>query len=222
GDGGGRGFAVLARFLLRFPQLAAARLAAPTGVDLRLDDEQRRTEIARSLDRLVDRKSRMPARHRHAEFPQHRLGLIFVDVHADLYVSRMQRMQTTLRSARKFDCSAPLGRSVAAPSSATLTLLTSPDAVRSSCRPGPALRPPRRTVQTWRVRCRSTESRRCARRPWRRSRRARRHKGSCARHPACDRAREEGRASCPLIKSPPKRPRLPPPREKPAPACAGL
>ena len=169
---------LLARVLLRFHQLDAARLAAPTGVDLRLDDEQRRTEIARSLDRLLDRKGRMSARHRHAEFPQHRLGLIFVDVHVDLCVSRMQRMQTSLRSTRKFDCSAPLGRSVAAPSSANLTMLTSPDSVRSSCKPRPTLRPPRPTLRTWRVRCRSTESRRCARRPSRRSRRARPHKGS--------------------------------------------
>src|SRR5215813_12826398 len=99
---------LLAHVVPRLHQLDAARLAAPSGVNLRLDDEQRRAEIARSLDRLLDRKRRMPARHRHAEFPQHRLGLIFVDVHADLYVSRMQRMQTSLRGARKSDCSAPL------------------------------------------------------------------------------------------------------------------
>src|SRR5262252_3128159 len=92
---------LLAHVLLRFHQLDAPRLAAPTGVDLRLDGEQRRTEIARSLDRLVDRKSRMPARHRHAEFPQHRLGLIFVDVHADLYVSRMQCTRISLRTLGK-------------------------------------------------------------------------------------------------------------------------
>src|SRR5438128_2251244 len=34
--------------------------------------------------RLLDRKGGVPARHRDAEFPQHRFGLIFVDVHADL------------------------------------------------------------------------------------------------------------------------------------------
>src|SRR5262249_11450278 len=122
---------LLAHVVPRLHQLDAARLAAPAGVNLRLDDEQRRTEIARSLDR----KGRVPAWHRHAEFPQHRLGLIFVDVHADLYVPRMQRMQISLRGARKFDCSAPLGRSVVAPSSANLTMLTSPDSVRSSCKP---------------------------------------------------------------------------------------
>src|SRR5215813_3845886 len=56
----------------------------------------------------------MPARHRHAEFPQHRLGLIFVDVHADLYVSRMQGMHASLRSARKFGRSALLAPRAAA------------------------------------------------------------------------------------------------------------
>src|SRR5262249_22175580 len=88
--------------------------AAPAGVDLRLDDEQWRTEIARSLDRLLDRKGRMSARHRHAEFPQHRLGLIFVDVHADLYVSQMQCTRTSLCSLGKLGCSAPLARAAAA------------------------------------------------------------------------------------------------------------
>src|SRR5262249_59659702 len=89
---------LLAPVLLRLPEVAGAGLAAPAGVDLRLDDEQRCVEIARSLDRLLDRKCRMPARHRHAEFPQHRLGLIFVDVHADLYASRMQCTRTSLRT----------------------------------------------------------------------------------------------------------------------------
>ena len=71
-----------AHLLLRFHHLDAAGLAATARMDLRLDDEHRRAEIVRGLDCLFDRKSGDPARHRHAEFSQHRLGLVFVDVHA--------------------------------------------------------------------------------------------------------------------------------------------
>src|SRR2546425_8240314 len=49
---------LLAHVLLRFHQLDAARPSAPTGVDLRPDDEPRRTEIAPSLYRPVDPKNR--------------------------------------------------------------------------------------------------------------------------------------------------------------------
>src|SRR5262249_13434581 len=98
GHPAGRAPALFAPVLPRLHQLDATGLAAPAGVDLRLDDEQWRTEIARSLDRLLDREGRMSARHRHAEFLQHRLGLIFVDVHADLYVSQMPCRRTNLCS----------------------------------------------------------------------------------------------------------------------------
>src|SRR5260370_19945804 len=67
---------LLAHVLLRFHQLDAARLAAPTAVDLRPDDEHRRPETGRSLDGLLCPQSRMPARHRHSEFPHNRLQLI--------------------------------------------------------------------------------------------------------------------------------------------------
>src|SRR5262245_20130939 len=46
-----------------------------------------------------------------------------------------------------------------------MTILTSPDWARFSCKLRPALRRPRPTLRTWRVRRCSTESRRCARRP---------------------------------------------------------
>src|SRR6266699_4510584 len=167
---------LLAHVLLRLDQLDAAGLAAPAGVDLRLDDEQRRAEIARSLDRLLDRKRRMPARHRHAEFPQHRLGLIFVDVHADPYLSRMQRTRSVYALSASL-AALRLWRAALPRFARDTTILTSPDWARSSCKPRPALRRPRPTLRTWHVRRCSTESRRCARRPSRRSRRVRRHKG---------------------------------------------
>ena len=61
--------------------LHAARLAAPAGVDLRLDHPDRAAELVdRSLDTLR-REHGHAARHRHAERRQHLLGLIFVEVH---------------------------------------------------------------------------------------------------------------------------------------------
>ena len=80
-DGADQALGLLAYVLGRLHDLDAAGLAAPTGMDLRLDDDDRRAEILCRLDRLLDRESGMTARHRHAELPQHRLGLIFVDVH---------------------------------------------------------------------------------------------------------------------------------------------
>jgi hypothetical protein len=69
----------------RLDHLDAAGLAAAAGVDLRLDDPDRSAELVRSLDRLIGREGRSTPRHRHAELAQHRLGLIFVDVHAKAY-----------------------------------------------------------------------------------------------------------------------------------------
>ena len=66
--------------------LDSTRLAASAGVDLRLDHQHGRCERVRCFDRLLDRESGKPARHRHVEIPEQRLGLIFVDVHAELYV----------------------------------------------------------------------------------------------------------------------------------------
>src|SRR3954468_5670125 len=80
-DGADQALGLLAYVLGRLHDLNAAGLAAPTGMDLRLDDDDRRAEILSRLDRLLDRESGVTARHRHAELPQHRFGLIFVDVH---------------------------------------------------------------------------------------------------------------------------------------------
>ena len=67
-----------------FDHLDAAGLAAPAGVNLRLHHPDRAAEFLGALERLVDGKRRHAARHRHAEFAQHRFGLILVDVHAML------------------------------------------------------------------------------------------------------------------------------------------
>ena len=62
-------------------QLLELALAAPPGVDLRLDDEQRPGELARRRDRLVDGHRRIARRDRDAELGEEILRLIFVDVH---------------------------------------------------------------------------------------------------------------------------------------------
>ena len=80
-DGAEQALGLLAHVLGRLHDLDAAGLAASAGMDLRLDDDDRRAEVLCCLDRLLDRESGLAPRHRHAEFPQHRLGLIFVDVH---------------------------------------------------------------------------------------------------------------------------------------------
>src|SRR5512132_3524555 len=97
---------LLPHLLVRFHHLDAAGLAASAGVNLRLDDEHRRAELARGLDRPLDRKGGVPARHRDAEFPQHRFGLILVDVHADLLpaLDTMQHLNRVIPG--KLDCAA--------------------------------------------------------------------------------------------------------------------
>ena len=65
----------------RFHHLDAAGFAAAAGVDLRFDHPHRAAELVGGLDRFIDAHRRNAARHRHAEFAQHRLGLVFVDVH---------------------------------------------------------------------------------------------------------------------------------------------
>ncbi len=67
-----------------FDHLDAAGLTSAAGVDLRLHHPNRAAEFVGSLERLVDGKRRHPARHRHAEFTQHRFSLILVNVHAML------------------------------------------------------------------------------------------------------------------------------------------
>ena len=66
----------------RFDDLDAAGLAAAAGVNLCLHDPDRTAQVLGAVDRLVDAESRNAARHRHAEFAQYRLCLVFVDIHA--------------------------------------------------------------------------------------------------------------------------------------------
>ena len=65
----------------RFDDLDAAGLAAAARMYLRLDHPYRAAELVGRTLGLLDRKGRDAARHRHAELPQHRLGLVFVNVH---------------------------------------------------------------------------------------------------------------------------------------------
>ena len=67
----------------RFHHLDAAGLAAAAGMDLRLHDPDRSAEVVGGFDSLIHAHGRDAARHRHAEFAQHRLGLVFVDVHGE-------------------------------------------------------------------------------------------------------------------------------------------
>src|ERR1700733_215090 len=68
----------------RLDHFHAAGFAAAPGMDLRLDDPDRSAEFIGGLLGLVDVESRYAARHRHAEFAQYSLGLVFVDIHSDL------------------------------------------------------------------------------------------------------------------------------------------
>ena len=81
----------------RFHDLDAAGLAASAGVNLRLHHPHRPAKLLRAADRLVDRECRKAARHRHAEFSQNRLGLIFVDIHDD--VPRAFRRRSAVRAS---------------------------------------------------------------------------------------------------------------------------
>ncbi len=58
-----------------------APLAAAAGVDLRLHDEDRSSELLSGLDGLVDGEGRIAAGDRHAELGEDGFGLVFVDVH---------------------------------------------------------------------------------------------------------------------------------------------
>ena len=61
--------------------LLEAALAAPAGVDLALHHPNRPGELLGALDRLLRREGGKAGGDRDAERSQHRLGLIFVDVH---------------------------------------------------------------------------------------------------------------------------------------------
>ena len=76
------GFCINPDFVKVLGDFHAAALAASTGVDLGLDHPYPATEFLGNLDRLIDGKSRLAARNRHAELFQDFLALIFVDLHA--------------------------------------------------------------------------------------------------------------------------------------------
>ena len=61
--------------------LLEAALAAPAGMDLALHHPKRPGEFLGAVDRLVRREGGKAGGDRDAERSQHRLGLIFVDVH---------------------------------------------------------------------------------------------------------------------------------------------
>src|SRR5207344_1679488 len=71
-----------------FHHLDAAGFAAPTCVDLGLYNPNRAGKLLRALDRFIDAECGDAPRHRHTEFAQHRLRLIFVDIHAELPAER--------------------------------------------------------------------------------------------------------------------------------------
>jgi len=74
-------FSFLADFIDRFNDLYATTFAATACMDLRFDNPNRATQFFRSLHRFIDAKRGFPLRNGHAIFREHRLGLIFMDIH---------------------------------------------------------------------------------------------------------------------------------------------
>jgi hypothetical protein len=70
-----------ADLLDRAAHLDAAALASPAGVDLRLHDPDRPSQLARRIDRLIDTEAGDPAGHRDPEAAQNLFALVFVDFH---------------------------------------------------------------------------------------------------------------------------------------------
>src|ERR1700691_2604842 len=83
----------------RFDHFDAAGLAATAGVDLRLDHPDRTAEILRRLDGFIDAHRRNAARHRDAEFTQHRLRLVFVDVHDSCWLSEAATVASAITNS---------------------------------------------------------------------------------------------------------------------------
>ena len=69
------------RLLRSFCELDPARFAAPTGVDLRLDDD-RRVELPRDFLCLFRRRRNLSGRNRNAVLAENLLRLVLVDVHS--------------------------------------------------------------------------------------------------------------------------------------------
>ena len=74
-------FSFLAHLLDRFDDFYAAAFAATTCMDLRFDNPNRATQFFRGRHRFIDTKCRFPLGNGHAIFREHRLGLIFMDIH---------------------------------------------------------------------------------------------------------------------------------------------
>ena len=62
-------------------RLLEPALAAPAGMNLALDHPQRSAELLGRLDRSLGREGRKAVGDRRAECPEHRLRLIFMDIH---------------------------------------------------------------------------------------------------------------------------------------------
>src|SRR5215213_1781778 len=75
-----------ANLLERLHQLDPARLAAAARMDLRLDHNRPLAEPLRRLDGFFRRERRRALGHCHAEFPEHRLRLILVNVHRQCFL----------------------------------------------------------------------------------------------------------------------------------------
>ena len=65
----------------RLGELDAAALAAPAGVNLRLDDDDARSQAVGDVSRLGDVEGDFPAGHGHAVAGEDGFGLIFVNFH---------------------------------------------------------------------------------------------------------------------------------------------
>ena len=86
---------VLRDVVQRLGDLDAAALAAPSGMDLRLDDPDRAAEFLGRFRRLADAEGRVTAGHRNAEAGENFLALVFVNLH------RRNRCSEKARSTRR-------------------------------------------------------------------------------------------------------------------------
>ncbi len=161
-------------------------LAAAAGVDLALHHPDRTAQRFRGHVGVGSPQHRYPARDRHAEFVQQRLGLIFMDVHLDA----LRTLVRSIWNSHPFcgwhtipqELQPKPRRKLATPKIDwfDLRLMVSPisgpaNPARSSCRHRPDPAPRRPTCRMLRGPCRPVRFRQCARHPSNRSQRARRH-----------------------------------------------